>query len=284
MKKSVLILLHNKGSAIKCSNYRTIALTSHFGKVIIMILTERLRSQIEEHMADEQAGFRKNRSTVQQILILRMIAEKTGRKGKIIFNCFVDFQKAFDRTDQTVTWAVLESYGTDHQLVRLLRDVNENAQAAVRVCGQKESWFATSRGTRQGDLTSPTVFIADLERAINKVKNGVEGISVHAIKINNLRFADDIDIIAEDKNTLERPVHLIYKKAMRYGLVMNADKTKTLVFGDKQISSKICIDGSELEDVEKSTYLKNNMTYDLDCSKEIAVRIAMPMANFFQTI
>ena len=65
---------------------------------------------------------------------------------------------------------------------------------------------------------------------------------------------------------------------------MNADKTKTLVFGDKQISSKICIDGSELEDVEKSTYLKNNMTYDLDCSKEIAVRIAMPMANFFQTI
>ena len=41
-----------------------------------MILTERLRSQIEEHMADEQAGFRKYRSTVQQILALRLIAEK----------------------------------------------------------------------------------------------------------------------------------------------------------------------------------------------------------------
>jgi len=69
-----------------------------------------------------------------------------------------------------VTWAVLESYGADHQLVRLLRDINENAQAAVRVYGQEGSWFSTSRGTRQGDPISPTVFIADLERAMDKVK------------------------------------------------------------------------------------------------------------------
>ena len=33
----------------------------------MMILTERLRSQIEKHMADEQAGFRKDRSTVQPV-------------------------------------------------------------------------------------------------------------------------------------------------------------------------------------------------------------------------
>ena len=59
----------------------------------------------------------------------------------------------------------------------------------------------------------------------------------------------------------------------------NTDKTKTMVFGDKQISSKIYIDGIELENVEKFTYLQSNMTYDLDCSKEIAVRIAKAMAN-----
>jgi len=99
---------------------------------------------------------------------------------------------------------VLESYGVDRQLVRLLRDINENAQAAVRVRGHEGSWFATSRGTRQGDPISPTVFIADLERAMDKVKDGKEGISVHGIRINNLRFADDIDIIKEDESTLEK--------------------------------------------------------------------------------
>ena len=92
-------------------------------------------------------------------------------------------------------------------------------KAAVKVCGQEGSWFATSRGTRQGDPISPTVFIADLERAMDKVKDGEEGISVHRIRINNLRFADDIDIIEEDESTLERTVHSLHKEAMRYGLI-----------------------------------------------------------------
>ena len=63
------------------------------------------------------------------------------------------------------------------------------------------------RSTRQGDPISPTVFIADLEGAMDKVKDSEKGISVHGIRINNLRFADDIDIIAEEESALERTVH-----------------------------------------------------------------------------
>jgi len=149
----------------------------------------------------------------------------------------------------------------------------------VRVCGQEGSWYATSRNTRQEDPISPTVFIVNLERAMDKVKNGEEGISVHEIRINNLRFADNIDIIAENESMLEGTVHSLHKEAVSYGLVMNADKTKTMVFGDRQISSKICINEIELENVEKFTYLKSNVTYDLDCSKEIAVKIAKGITN-----
>src|SRR6218665_988684 len=88
--------------AILSCNYRTIALMSHLEKVLMSVLAERLRAQTEEHLADEQAGFRKNRSTVQQMLTLRLIGGKARRKGKKVFNCFVDFQKAFDSIDQNV--------------------------------------------------------------------------------------------------------------------------------------------------------------------------------------
>ena len=37
----------------------------------------------------------------------------------------------------------------------------------------------------------------------------------------------------EDESKLERIVHLLHKEAMRYGLMMNTDKTKTMVFGDR---------------------------------------------------
>jgi len=77
---------------------------TYFGdKVLMRILTERLKAQTEQYMSDKQAGFRQDRSTVQQILALRLIGEKVRRKGKKVYNCFVDFQKAFSTVDQNAT-------------------------------------------------------------------------------------------------------------------------------------------------------------------------------------
>src|SRR6218665_125031 len=81
------------------------------GKVLMIIVLDRLKVKTEEYMSDEQAEFRKDRSTVQQILMLRLIAEKAKRKHKRVYNCFVDFQKAFDSIRHDVTWATLKSYG-----------------------------------------------------------------------------------------------------------------------------------------------------------------------------
>jgi len=49
--------------------------------MIMTILTRRLQGQVEEHLADEQASFQKERSTMQQILALRLLAEKAKKKG-----------------------------------------------------------------------------------------------------------------------------------------------------------------------------------------------------------
>jgi len=49
-------------------------------KVLMMVLLERLKAQMERHLSEEQAGLRKDRSTVHQFLILRLIAEKAIRK------------------------------------------------------------------------------------------------------------------------------------------------------------------------------------------------------------
>ena len=92
-KKSVLVTIHKKGSTQEYKNYRTIALISQVGKVLMMILNRRLQTQVEEHLADEQAGFRKDRGTVQQILALRLFVEKARRKGRRTYRCFIDFRK-----------------------------------------------------------------------------------------------------------------------------------------------------------------------------------------------
>ena len=185
-------------------------------------------------MADEQAGFRRDRSTVQQVLALRLIAEEARRKNKKIYNCFVDFNKAFDSIDQSITWTVLESYGVDSNLIEILKDINTNAQAAVRVSGMTGEYFSTNRGTRQGDPVSPNIFITVLERVKDSIAEDGAGVAINGTWINNLCFADDIDLTEEDPQRLEHTVNKVSSEAMRYGLTMNLGKTKTMVFGENK--------------------------------------------------
>ena len=63
-----------KGDLGLCSNYRTLSLITHACKILLLILLKRLKGCFELHLSEEQAGFRSNRSTVQQVLALRLIA------------------------------------------------------------------------------------------------------------------------------------------------------------------------------------------------------------------
>jgi hypothetical protein len=42
----------------ECKNYRTIALMNHMCKLLMVVLLEKLKSQVEAYLAEEQAGFR----------------------------------------------------------------------------------------------------------------------------------------------------------------------------------------------------------------------------------
>ena len=136
--KSILLTIPKKGNLTDCKNYRTIALTSHMGKVLMLMLLNRLKSQVEEYLADEQAGFRKGRNTVQQILTLRLIVEKAKRKNRIVYNCFIDFIKKFDFIKQDLIWATLKSYGMGKRLTQILKDVGERSVSS-------EGWSRTRK-------------------------------------------------------------------------------------------------------------------------------------------
>ena len=70
-KKSVFILIP-KGSAEECSNYWTIAFTSHASKVMFKIL-QRLQQYLNQEIPDIQAWFRKSRETREQTANIRWI-------------------------------------------------------------------------------------------------------------------------------------------------------------------------------------------------------------------
>ena len=70
-----------EGDLKKCSNYRTISLISHLSKVLLKIINNRLKAKAEEILAEEQAGFRSGRGTVEQIANERILGEKLRKQS-----------------------------------------------------------------------------------------------------------------------------------------------------------------------------------------------------------
>ena len=62
-KRSVFIPIPKKSNAKECSNYHTVALILHAGKVMLKILQARLQQYMNHEVPDVQAGFRKGRGT-----------------------------------------------------------------------------------------------------------------------------------------------------------------------------------------------------------------------------
>ena len=91
----------------ECSNYYTIALISHSGKVMLKILQARLQQNMNHELWDVQAGFRKGRGTRDQIANICWIMEKARELQNNIYFCFIDYAKAFDYLDHNKLWKIL---------------------------------------------------------------------------------------------------------------------------------------------------------------------------------
>lgn len=70
--------LKNNNSFIVCElqNYRTINPTSHLRKIILKVILNRHKPQVEEMIAEGQVGYRARKSTTEQIGNLKILCEK----------------------------------------------------------------------------------------------------------------------------------------------------------------------------------------------------------------
>ena len=64
-------------------------------KVMLRVLLNRLKSQAEEIIKEEQAGFRPGRGTNEQIFNLRILCEKYLQHHQSPYHVFVDFKTEF---------------------------------------------------------------------------------------------------------------------------------------------------------------------------------------------
>jgi len=76
------------------------------------------------------------------------------------------------------------------------------------------------------------------------------GVQAHGEPVNNLTFADDIDLIAESQKQLQELTDKANESSKRFGLKINAEKTKVMVVGQKNRHIRITLENEKLEQGE----------------------------------
>jgi len=205
-RKSVIVPIYKRGDPNLPSNYRGISLLCSAYKIYAELIRKRIEEQAERKgcLPDTQFGFRKKKSTMDNIFILSHLVQRGKsteemEKNKKVYAFFADLKAAFDNVDRGILWRTLREMDLDEGMIRRLELIYEKTEVMVRTeAGLTES-FVTRRGVRQGCVLSPLLFnmyMAGISEALKIRKIG--GIEVGCERIWELAYADDFSFVSKE--------------------------------------------------------------------------------------
>ena len=226
-------------------------------------------------LSKEQFGFRKVRSTVEQVFNCRNIIEKHLDSHKDLYHNCIDFKKAFDGVYHEGMWSALCKFGINNDIIMMIKSLYANSTSAVLLNNMAGPFFNTTVGLRQGCLLSPTLFNLFLEEIMSEIEiKHATSISVGGRPIWNLKFADDIDLLAGSNAELQHLTDELAKSTSRYGMEISDEKSKVMINTNNAKCVDITLYRNNLEEVDKFVYLCSTITSDGKSDNEIRIRLA----------
>lgn len=93
--------------------------------------------------------------------------------------------------------------------------------------------------------------------------------NINGEQISNLRFADDIVLIANSAEEMENMIRKLENKGAESGVTMNNNKTK------------IFLNDNTVENMEQATYLSQQITFENRTEKEVNTRICKTWKKYW---
>ena len=99
-------------------------------------------------------------------------------------------------------------------------------EARVRTGHGTMEWFQIGKGVHQGCILSPCLFTLYAEYIIRNARldEAQTGVKIAGRHINNLRYADDITLMAESKQELKSLLMKVKEESEKAGLKLNTQK------------------------------------------------------------
>ena len=215
------------------SSYRPISLTACLGKILEKIVANRLSYflEVNKKINENQAGFRSERCTADQVLkLVQMASDKIqGEKknGNATIVTFFDFEKAYDKVWRDGLLHKMIGLDIPYRFIKYTRHFLSARRTKVEVNRTRSRNFWLSEGLPQGSAISPLlflIFINDIDTKINKEA------------VTPSLFADDTAVwvsVGKDRKEAEKKmqkaINNINEWADEWKMRLNIGKTEAMV-------------------------------------------------------
>ena len=215
-------------------NWRPISLLNITYKIVSSCIANRLKHVLPKIIDKSQTGFLKGRYIGQNIRLIYdtlVFTEKKNIPGMLLL---VDFEKAFD----SVSWSFLKKslnfFNLGSEFIRWVEVFYCDITTCVSVNGQYSQWFPIERGVRQGDPSSPYLYLicAEILSLMIRKNMFIKGIKIKDKTSLLSQFADDTTLCLDgSERSFVEAMGVLSRFAEVSGLKINTDKTQIVWIG-----------------------------------------------------
>ena len=226
----IIPLLKSGKPAESIDSYRPVSLTSCIAKVIERMIAARLQYLAERRnwWSDSQAGFRRWRSTEDQVLRLSQDISDGFQERKPLRTvlALLDFSKAYDTVWRSLLISRMESKGVPYRYLMWIRAFLRNRRAKVKWFGEFSKFRCLKQGLPQGAVLSPFLFLFFIDPVSQIISDDVK-VSL---------YADDIAIWCRHSDKMvaakrvEEAVNIVADWSTRSKLKLNVGKCECSFF------------------------------------------------------
>lgn len=263
MKNSEIIPIFKKGDRLLPDNYRPISILPNLSKIYEKIILRMINEHIENNniLPNSQYAFRKNHSTKDAMLDLRLKLEENFNNRQKSCIIMLDLSKAFDRVSHNTLIKKLLQLRFPTNLVNLIISYLTDRKYCVKLDNYKSKLYNIQKGVPQGSILGPilySIYVCDFNKAINQYI---------------VQYADDTTIVVNfnSKKELSEKVTKLYKDVIDYldehNLTLNTDKTEIMISNETEKS--IVNFGKEIKTQKTCKFLGMYVNNDLSYTENI---------------
>jgi hypothetical protein len=238
---NLMPLLKKSGDASNPASFRPISITSLLMRRVERLMEGRVKERLEKQLSPWQAGFRRRRSTRQQVLYLQHAIARATRRGAAAGHlatpypvAFLDISRAFDSVPHQFLLLKLVRMGIrGHDLQFFSAFLSGRRFRVTTLNGLDDRWTAITAGVPQGAVLSPLLYAV----FINDIQQPLGSAVAFKRKAGHLLYADDLVLAPSAKHDvtkrheqLQRALTAVGEWAKRWGVRFSSSKSGVVWF------------------------------------------------------